>query len=68
MSRTNKDRYNPVPHDHEVAGHRIMSTPEGRQAWADASEEFAIIDAMLEAVEKSGLSQAELADRMGTTQ
>lgn len=62
------DRYNPVPHDHNAMMKRVMSTEEGRQAYAETQEEFAIIDAMIEAVEKSGLSQEELARRMGTTQ
>lgn len=64
----NNDKYNPVPHDHEAAMARLMATEEGRRAYAEAQEEFAIIDAMFEAVEKSGLSQEELARRMGTTQ
>lgn len=60
--------YNPVPHDHKKAMERIMSTEEGRRAYAEAQEEFAIIDAMIEAAETSGLTQAEIARRMGTTQ
>ena len=65
---SNNDRYNPVPHDHQRAMAKIMTTPEGRQAYAEAQEEFAIIDAMYEAIENSGLTQEELARRMGTTQ
>lgn len=60
--------YNPVPHDHKKAMERIMATEEGRRAYAEAQEEFAIIDAMIEAAETSGLTQAEIARRMGTTQ
>lgn len=60
--------YNTVPHDHKKAMERIMSTEEGRRAYAEAQEEFAIIDAMIEAAETSGLTQAEIARRMGTTQ
>ncbi len=63
-----KDKYNPVPHDHEEAMRRVMATEEGRRAYAEIQEEFAIIDAMLDAVKESGLSQQEIAERMGTTQ
>ncbi len=63
----NHTKYNPVPHDRKKAMERIMSTEEGRRAYA-AQEEFAIIDAMIEAAETSGLTQAEIARRMGTTQ
>ncbi len=62
------DRYNPVPFNREELMERIVSSEEGRRAWEEAQEEFAIIDAMIEAVEQSGLSQEELARRMGTTQ
>ncbi|MGF0034813.1 helix-turn-helix domain-containing protein [Victivallis vadensis] len=62
------EKYNPVPGNLEKLEQSVMATEEGRRAYAEAQEEFAIIDAMFEAVEKSGLSQEELARRMGTTQ
>lgn len=62
------DKYNPVPVDFDAMRNKLMSSPEGRAAYTKATEEFAIIDAMIEAVKQSGLSQSELAQRMGTTQ
>lgn len=62
------DKYNPVPVDFDTMRDKLMSSPEGREAYTKATEEFAIIDAMIEAVKQSGLSQSELAQRMGTTQ
>ncbi|WP_176013038.1 helix-turn-helix domain-containing protein [Victivallis sp. Marseille-Q1083] len=63
-----EDKYNPVPHDHEKFMKKVMSTEEGRQAYAEAQREFAILDALREAIAESGLTQVELARRMGTRQ
>lgn len=64
----NKDKYKPVPFNREELMEKVMSTEEGRAAWVEAQEEFAIIDAMYEAICESGMTQKELAERMGTTQ
>jgi ribosome-binding protein aMBF1 (putative translation factor) len=42
--------------------------PEFRTAYDELEEEFAVIRAVLEARTRAGISQAELARRMGTTQ
>ena len=39
-----------------------------RAAYDELSEEFAFLDEVLKARTKSGLTQAEVAERMGTTQ
>lgn len=46
---------------------REMKNPEFKQAWEETKEEFAILDAMLEARKRSRLTQAQIAERMGTT-
>ena len=45
-----------------------MKDPEFKKAWDDLDPEFAVLEAMIKAREKSGITQAELAQRMGTTQ
>lgn len=45
-----------------------MKDPEFKKGWDDLDPEFAVLEAMIKAREKSGITQAELASRMGTTQ
>ncbi len=45
-----------------------MKNPEFKKAWDDLDPEFQILKAMIKAREKSGISQAELARRLGTKQ
>ena len=45
-----------------------MRDPEFKKGWDDLDPEFAVLEAMIKAREKSGITQAELAKRMGTTQ
>lgn len=45
-----------------------MKEPAFKKAWHDLDAEFALMESMLKAREKSGLSQAELARRIGTKQ
>lgn len=63
-----EEKYNPVPVNFDDLRELVMESEEGRRSFDEAQEEFAIIDAMLDAVAKSGLTQKELAVRMGTTQ
>lgn len=42
--------------------------PEYRAAYDALEEEFALVDALIEARVKAGLTQAQVAQRMGTTQ
>lgn len=46
----------------------LLKDPAVKQAYDDTAEEFAIAGALIEARAKAGLSQGELATRMGTTQ
>ena len=45
-----------------------MQEPAFKQAWNDLDPEFQVLKAMIKAREKSGISQAELARRLGTKQ
>ena len=45
---------------------RALSDPETRAAYQELEAEFSLLRQMLKARERAGLSQAEVADRMGT--
>ena len=45
-----------------------MKNPAFKKAWDDLDPEFRVLKAMIKAREKSGISQAELARRLGTKQ
>ena len=47
---------------------RALARPEVRKAYDKLAEEFSFIDEVLKARAASGLTQAELAARVGTTQ
>ena len=51
-------------HDDMVAA--WQKDPEFRKAYDDLAEEFGLFDALLKARHRAGLTQAEVADRMGT--
>ena len=45
-----------------------MKDPEFRKAWHDLDPEFELLESLLKAREKEGITQAELARRIGTKQ
>ena len=45
-----------------------MKDPEFKKAWDDLDPEFELLDSFIRAREKKGITQAELARRMGTKQ
>jgi len=45
-----------------------MKAPEFKKAWHDLDLEFALLESMLKARQRKGISQAELAKKMGTRQ
>ena len=47
---------------------RALSRPEVRAAYDASADEFAFLDEVLKARAEAGLTQAEVADRIGTTQ
>ena len=47
---------------------RLMKNPEFRTAYEELDRELALVEALLKARAKAKLTQAEIAERMGTTQ
>jgi ribosome-binding protein aMBF1 (putative translation factor) len=52
----------------EIHEREMAEDPEYRAAYDALEEEFALIEAMMDARKRSRLSQAEIANRMGTTE
>lgn len=47
---------------------RMAQSPEYREAYEGLDDEFALVSSLLEARTRAHLSQAEVANRMGTTE
>ena len=60
------DRYNPVPHTQEDTA-RWMADPEFKAAYDALDDEYTALTVFLEARRAAGLTQEEVAIRMGTT-
>ncbi|MBF0436896.1 MAG: helix-turn-helix transcriptional regulator [Magnetococcales bacterium] len=60
------DRYDPVPHDEAFVA-RVLSNPAVKSAYDALEEEYSAISAFLDARKSAGLTQDEIASRMGTT-
>lgn len=45
-----------------------MKTPDFKKAWHDLDEEFELLEQIIKAREKAGLTQTELAEKIGTKQ
>jgi ribosome-binding protein aMBF1 (putative translation factor) len=52
----------------EIHEREMAENPEYRAAYEALEDEFALIEAMMDARKRSRLSQAEIASRMGTTE
>ena len=52
----------------EVHEKHMAESPGYREAYEALEDEFALIEAMMDARKRSRLSQAEIASRMGTTE
>jgi len=61
-----EERYNPVEHGAEDTA-RLLADPQLRAAYDVLEEEYAALDALLTARKEAGLTQAQVAERMGTT-
>ena len=61
------DTYNPVALDIKVALSEARLRPGFTAAWEGLEEEYAALDSMLTARKLAGLTQEDLAQRMGTT-
>lgn len=62
-------KYNPVPFDPKaVAATKCAADPEFKVAYDALEDEFAALAALLDARAQAGLTQAEVASRMGVSQ
>jgi DNA-binding XRE family transcriptional regulator len=61
-------KYDPVPFDPDVEHELDMQRPEYRAAYLALEDEFAALDALLLARKEAGLTQAQVAERMGVKQ
>ena len=62
------DRYDPVPFDVDATHARWMKRPGYAKAYAALADEFAALGELLRARRQAGLTQAEVAERMGVPQ
>ncbi len=53
---------------HKALKARALARPEVKAAYAELADEFAVLDQFLKARATAGLTQAEIAKRIGTTQ
>ena len=60
------DHYDPVPHTKEDTA-RWMADPEFKAAYDALEEEYSALSTFLSARKSAGLTQEEIAKRMGTT-
>mgnify|MGYP001161923319 CR=1 FL=1 len=61
------DKFQPVPLDLKAELEQAMSRPGFKEAWDALEEEYATLAALLAARRDAGLTQDEVAERMGTT-
>ena len=59
------DTYQPVPHD-AAFRKQLLANPDVQAAFEVGAIEYAILDEMLNARKEAGLTQAQVAERMGT--
>ena len=62
------DRYDPVPFDVAATHTRWLKRPGYVQAYAALADEFAALGELLRARQAAGLTQAQVAERMGVPQ
>jgi len=60
--------YRPVPYDPKAALKRDLRDPDFRAAWESIQDEFTALDVLLEARRRAGLTQEQVAARMGVSQ
>ncbi len=60
-------KYEPVEHNHGELIEKALERPGFKEAYEERKEVYALIREMLVARENAGLTQEELAERMGTT-
>jgi len=61
------DTYKPIRIDSKKAVAKAKKRPGFTKAWDELEEEYAALSSLLKARQKAGLTQEELANKMGTT-
>lgn len=64
----NTERYSPIPFDVDASHERWLERPAYAEAWAKLADEFDALSELLRARQKAGLTQADVASRMGVAQ
>lgn len=64
LDKQMSEKYKPVPHTAADTA-RLLSNPKVRAAYDALEDEYAALDTLLKARMKAGLTQAEVAKRMG---
>ena len=59
------DTYQPVPHD-ATFREQLLNNPEVKAAFDASSTKYAVLNAILTARREAGLTQTQVAERMGT--
>lgn len=59
--------YRPVAHDHEAFLEKARKKQGFEEAYASLEDKYALVRELLVARSRSGLTQEEVAERMGTT-
>ena len=62
------EKYRPAPFNINATRRQWMKNPAFKHAYAALEDEFATLDALLEARQHAGLTQAEVAGKMGIKQ
>ena len=60
------EKFSPVAHDDAFIA-QMLSDPETKRAYDELEEEYSALNAVLRARREAGLTQAQIAERMGTT-
>lgn len=63
-----RERYDPVPFDVEATHKRWLKRPGYAAAYAALADEFAALSELLRARQHAGMTQADVAERMGIAQ
>ena len=66
QQRELEERYDPVPHTKEDTA-RLLSNPKVKAAYDALGPRYEALDALLHARKEAGLTQGQVAERMGTT-
>lgn len=63
-----RERYNPVPLDIEALHKRLMKRPGFAAAYDALADEYAALGELLRARQQAGMTQTQVAERMGIAQ